>query len=65
MVRLAEGVSMIIAERISARLLIRDLFEQCTYVRTYVCMYVRGVTFRNHDVRTYVRTCPSRLGMSR
>ena len=40
-----------IAERISARLWMRDLFSQCTYVRTYVRTYV-SVTLRNVNLRS-------------
>ena len=42
--------AVFIAERISARLWMRDLFSQCTCVRAYVRTYV-SVTLRNVNLR--------------
>ena len=44
---------LIIAERISARLWMRDLFSGCTYVRMYVSVTLRNVNLCSHSEETH------------
>ena len=45
----------VIAERISARLCMRDLFSQCAYVRTYVRTHVHSMCLS----RSWMSICPN------
>ena len=51
-------IDILIAERISARLIIRDLFSCCTYVHTYVSVTLRNVVVTSRrnvaNQRSYV-----------